>query len=124
MHSLKVYIAGPYTAPTDEEISANVTRAIDAALALYAKGHIPFVPHLTHHIEARARQLGAHISWQDYISHWDAPWLEMCDAVLLLQESPGSMQEIEMAKRWGKLIFRGGAEIVPPAEGQEHNGLR
>ncbi|MGH9450234.1 MAG: hypothetical protein ACRD11_06780 [Terriglobia bacterium] len=116
MRPLRVYVAGPYSAPTEEEVCANVARAIDAALALYAKGHIPFVPHLTHQIEARARQLGTHVSWEEYVLRWDAPWLELCDALLLLRESPGSLQEVEMAERWGKLIFRGGPDVVPAAK--------
>lgn len=35
---MRIYIAGPYSAPTEEERLANVTRACQVAAALILKG--------------------------------------------------------------------------------------
>ncbi len=110
---MRIYVAGPYTADTDDERLNNVTKAIDAAICLYQKGHTPYVPHLTHLIDERAKELGIVITREDYVRRWDKPWLEVCDALLLLAESPGAREELDTARSLGKQIFVGGAEVVP-----------
>ena len=40
-----VYIAGPYTAPTKEGVSANIAKAEEAARAVWAMGHAAICPH-------------------------------------------------------------------------------
>jgi len=42
---MRIYIAGPYT---KGDVAVNVNKAIQAADKLIAKGHLPYVPHLTH----------------------------------------------------------------------------
>ena len=110
---MRIYVAGPYTADTDEERMNNVKRAIDAALDLYKKGHHPYIPHLTHLIDERAKETGMVITREDYVRRWDEPWLEVCDALLLLADSPGAREELDTARNLGKEIFIGGADIVP-----------
>ena len=104
MKKLKIYIAGPYTAHTKDEVVANVKAAIDAGLELFARGHFPYVPHLTHYVDERANELGVALAWEDYIK-WDLPWLEVCDALLYLRKSRGADLELEEAKKMGKQIF-------------------
>jgi len=101
---LKIYIAGPYTADTEEQINMNVNSAIDAAFMLFSKGHFPYVPHLTHFIDLRAKETGINITWEDYIK-WDMVWVETCDALLYLRSSRGANLELQAAKEWGKIIF-------------------
>jgi hypothetical protein len=110
---MRIYLAGPYTADSSDERVKNVKRAIDAAIALYEKGHTPYVPHLTHLIDERAREVGIAITREDYVRRWDKPWLEVCDAFLLLGESPGAREELETARTLGKAIFVAGADVVP-----------
>jgi hypothetical protein len=111
---LKIYIAGPYTAATDEAIASNVRRAIDAALSIFAKGHFPYVPHLTHFIDQRARETGVEMAWEDYI-RWDLPWISACDALLYLASSKGADLELAVAQELGKKTFHS-VEEIPAVE--------
>jgi len=64
---MRIYVAGPYTAGTNDERLKNVKRSIDTAISLYEKGHAPYVPHLTHLIDERAKELGIVIRREDYV---------------------------------------------------------
>ena len=114
---MKIYVAGPYTASTDLEIQQNVNNAIDAAIAVYKKGHYPYLPHLTHWIELRSQETKQGLKWEDYIE-MDHAWLENCDALLLLAPSRGANLELEYAKQHGKKIFFNIKEI--PEQKIEH----
>jgi len=109
--SLKIYIAAPYSVETEKERVNNVESAIDAALALFQKGHFPYIPHLTHWVDKRAKETGATMKWDDYM-RWHRPWLETCDAFLYLNSSKGADLELQMAKDLGKLIFYSIEEIT------------
>lgn len=102
--SLRIYIAGPYSAKTRIGRLSNVRRAVDAALELFNKGHFPYVPHLTHYVDVRVKQIGRALSWADYI-RWDMPWLEVSDAILYLGSSKGADLELDAARARGKLVF-------------------
>lgn len=104
MRRMKVYIAGPYTAATDQEVWQNVVNAIDAGIGLYKRGHYPYIPHLTHFVEARSVEVGAGLRWEDYL-RWDRVWLYVCDAFLYLASSRGADMELEWARTEGKEIF-------------------
>jgi hypothetical protein len=41
-----VFATGPYSAPTEAGIEANIRRAIDIGRRLLQKGYYPIVPHL------------------------------------------------------------------------------
>lgn len=101
---LKIYIAGPYTAETEEQRLKNVQAAIDASFTIFFKGHFPYVPHLTHFVDLRANEVGHNLTWEDYI-RWDMPWVEVCDALLYLKSSRGADLELHHAKTLGKQIF-------------------
>lgn len=108
--SLRIYIAGPYGAATHEERERNVRRAIDVGIILLRKGHIPFIPHLTHYVDLRATEIKELLTWHDYIK-WDLGWLAVSDALLFLGSSPGADIEYEQAKVSGKIIFHSLDEI-------------
>ncbi|NHJ14740.1 MAG: DUF4406 domain-containing protein [Candidatus Thorarchaeota archaeon] len=116
MQSMKIYVAGPYTANTLREINANIQRAIDAGIHIWKKGHFPYIPHLLHWVDIRATELNVPMDWEDYIL-WDAPWLDACDALLLLAESKGALIELKRAKDEGKVIFRSLEEIPAVTRG-------
>lgn len=99
-----IYIAGPLSAPTEEQRLANVYRAIDAGLAVYRKGHIPFIPHLSHWADRRAEELGLPMEWEDWMAIDDA-WLRECDALLYLGSSPGADIELQRAMDLGLDIY-------------------
>ncbi len=113
---LKIYIAGPYTADTEEQKRTNVDTAIDVALVIFSKGHFPYIPHLTHFIDQRAKETGVDLKWEDYI-RWDMAWVKICDALLYLRSSRGTNLELQAAKELGKKIFYSLDEI-PCAEGE------
>ncbi len=108
--SLRVYIAGPYTALDDSGHELNTHRAIDAGIAVFRKGHFPYIPHLTHYVDLRAKQTGINLHWADYI-RWDLPWLDLCDALLYLGKSKGADLELKRARKLGKRIFFALSEI-------------
>jgi hypothetical protein len=103
--SLKIYIAGPYTAATPDGLVRNVTAAIDAGLQIWKKGHFPYIPHLTHFIDARAAAVGLPMTYDEYIS-WDLEWLKVCDALLYLGSSKGADLELGCAESLGLKVYR------------------
>ena len=103
-NSLKIYIAAPYSAKTEEERRKNTEAAIDAALALFQKGHFPYIPHLTHWVDKQAKETNVAMEYKDYMK-WHRPWLEACDAFLYLGSSKGTDLELQAAKYLDKLIF-------------------
>src|ERR671926_231285 len=108
--SLKIYIAGPYSAETAEQRLQNVNVAIDAALQVFFKGHFPYVPHLTHYVDERANATNITMRWEDYIT-WDMPWVATCEALLYLRSSRGADLELQAAQALGKRIFYSVDEI-------------
>lgn len=114
---LRIYIAGPYTALDQNGHQANTDRAIDAGIAVYRKGHYPYIPHLTHYVDRRAKETSIDLTWEDYI-RWDMPWLRICDALLYLGKSKGADLELAKARRLKKRIFFSTDEVpnvVPQA---------
>jgi len=104
INSLKIYIAAPYSAETKEERGKNTKAVIDIALTLFKKGHFPYIPHLTHWVDERAKGTGIAMKWEDYMK-WHRPWLEACDAFFYLNSSKGTDLELQMAKKLRKTIF-------------------
>lgn len=97
---MRVYIAGPYTAPSAEEVHRNVARAMEVARQVYLKRHIPVVPHLTHFLHLDWVAKG---TWAPY-KFWmvnAAATLEDCDAILMIenwQNSEGAKKEFDWAQ--------------------------
>jgi hypothetical protein len=107
---LHIYVAGPYTAAELEALEKNAKAAIDAGIAILRKGHIPFIPHLTHYVDLRAHELKIEISWAEYMT-WDQAWLDKCDALLYLGSSRGADIELSRAVSKGMQVFHSLNEI-------------
>lgn len=101
---LRVYVAGPYTAPTPELVESNVQRAIDFGIMVIRKGHIPYIPHLSHWVELRAQQAWESISYEKWLEI-DREWIRLCDALLIIETSPGVQSERAYAEQLGMPIF-------------------
>lgn len=115
MNPLKIYVAGPISAPTHAEVKANAERAIDAGIRLIYKGHHPFVPHLSVWTNVLAQQsYTTEISWQTWMDIDDV-FLQCCDALLYLGSSRGADIELARAKELGLKIYYS-VEEVPVAE--------
>jgi len=104
MRPLRIYVAGPYTAPTREQVDVNIARASEATAVLLRKGHYPFSPiNMTAHFD----ELYPDIDKDTYIKS-DLKWLELCDAILLLpgwQESEGAKLEYKRAEEMGLTMY-------------------
>lgn len=103
---MKIYVAGPYTAPTPEQVLANVNEAIRIGVELIEKGHTPFIPHLTHYVEMWQIENGAEnrLGYEDYLA-WDLSWLAECDAIYVIARSPGVDRELAYAKSVEMPVF-------------------
>lgn len=109
---MKIYIASPYS---HGDIAINVRLSILAAEKIREKGHLPFVPLLSH--------LWQMISPHD-VGYWmgmDKEWVLECDGVLRLPgESEGADEEVRLAMQHGKKVYRAIREI--PDEGCKEIG--
>lgn len=101
---LRIYIAGPYTASTKYDVEKNVTKAIDVGLALFKKGHFPFIPHLTHYVEIRGKECGNVPTLAEYMM-CDLAWLGVADALYFIGRSRGADIELEAAYEDGLDIY-------------------
>lgn len=112
---MRVFISSPYsngdTLPESERI-ANVHRSIDAAEQLVARGHVPFLPLLSHY-------------WQQQVAHdhgfwlwWCLEWLSASDAMLRLDgTSVGASIEERAAREVGIPVYYSVKDI--PGVGNE-----
>jgi len=100
----RVYIAGPYSGSCEAEVEENVQRAISVGCKLLQMGYEPFVPHLSHYLDLELRAQGVTVNYDRWID-WCLAWVERCDALLFLGESPGAERELHYARDLGKTIY-------------------
>ena len=82
--------------------------AVLAADRLLRKGHIPYVPHLTH----LWHMIVPHL-YEDWLT-LDKEWLKICDAVLRLPgESHGADDEVKTAECLGIPVYYSEVSIPP-----------
>ena len=113
---LKVYVAGPYSAPTLKEREANVSCAIVAGISLFEKGHFPFIPHLSHFVDICTENL----KWENYMQ-CDLAWLEVADAMFFIAPSPGANFERKYAENLGLEIFYYLEDVPEGIDGKHYN---
>lgn len=99
-----VYISGPYSAPTEEGRQANVAKALEAAIEVAKRGHVPLMPHGYHWFDLAAKKCHLELTYSDYMT-WDLALLEKCDAVYRFGASPGADLERGMAAMWEIPVF-------------------
>lgn len=105
---LRIYVAGPYSAPTLEQREANMNRAVEIAAMLMALGHDVFCPHAaTHPIDVYAADEGlATAEWYERWMRFDFGIIRLwSNALYLIEPSPGSNREHELARSLGRRIF-------------------
>ena len=104
-----VYIAGKYSANTKEEIQSNVDLAIRYGNIVIDLGHIVYIPHLSHYVDAMEKR---------DIEFWyefDLPILKRCDAILMIpgwENSKGAKKELAKAKEWKMEVYMNLGELV------------
>ena len=113
---MKIYVSGAYTPSRVEPHDAariahqNTLKAIDVGLRLIEKGHLPFIPHLTHFLHIHSPAEIPPSFWYQY----DLAWLHACDAVLMMEgwtKSHGAKMEHDFALQHGKKIYYGLEEV-------------
>jgi len=83
---------------------------------LVRMGHVPFVPHLNHYLDAAAIAAGhGRLPYETWLRQ-DFEWLRLCDAILYLAPSPGADRELELARAMGLRVFHHVDEV-------RHHGL-
>lgn len=111
-----IFVAGPYTAADDAGHLANVDAAIDAGIALAERGHVPYVPHLSHWFDLRCEEVtGFRRSWEFYM-RMTLAILPRCDALFFVGPSRGADIERGVAIERGMPVFER-IEDVPVAKG-------
>jgi hypothetical protein len=103
-----IYVSGPYSAQSNEPnekkqqiIDANITKAEGIALEIAKKGHFPFVPHTMmrnwENMQKIERSRALDICKK---------WVEKCDALYFIGESPGAEEERQVAISLQLPIYR------------------
>lgn len=110
-----IYVAGPYSAASEEERIANTEQAMLAAWRILGRGHHAFIPHLTHFFDVYVeRMAGERLAGETYMQ-WDFAILRRCDALLYLAPSPGADRELALARELSLPVYLSVDEI--PAVG-------
>lgn len=92
MPGKRVYIAGSYSAETEDQREKNVRRACAYARDVMTLGYVPFVPHTSHYIDPQ-NNLFPYDEWMD----WCLNWLKDCDILFVTSLSKGVRIEIDFA---------------------------
>ena len=90
-----IYVSGPYTAPTEEEINENIQRAEDIAVMLMRNGFDVITPH-----KNTAGYQQYEFTHERYLEQ-DINILSRCDAIIMMngwRDSKGACIEMEYAR--------------------------
>ena len=101
-------VAGPYSAPTEEQRKKNLDAMNDAAARVLEKGHIPIIGmNAALAIVERANIADKYKATMDI----SLAVINQCEALLILAESPGVLKEKELVMKNGGKIFYSMDEI-------------
>ncbi len=104
---LMIYVAGPYTANSREQVKSNIAEAEAVGEKILAAGHIPIIPHkITSFWDERERFK----NWQnqDWLHKFCLPLLDRCDGVFFIpgwELSPGASIEYHHAAATRKTTY-------------------
>jgi len=107
LKKIKIYVAGPYTPKSDDVHDAariahlNTRKAILAGIEVIKKGHLPFIPHLTHYLHLETQEPLT----KEFYYNYSMEWLTLCDGLLYLGSSSGADLELKFAKDHGLSIY-------------------
>lgn len=103
-------VAGPYSAPTEEERRANLDRMNEAAARLLEMGHIPLIG-----VNAALPVVDKANVNDRYKAIMDISLavIDKCEALLLLAESSGANKERDLILAKGLPVYYSVGEIPP-----------
>ena len=83
----------------------NTVNAIDYGVDVINRGHLPYIPHLSHFIHLYGKETLSY----EYYTKADIEWLKDCDAILYynpkIGDSKGADNELKIAIDSGKTVF-------------------
>src|SRR6185295_18408725 len=82
-------------------VERNVLNACEAAAKFVQAGLCPLVPHLSHYVDLCCTEIVPYEVWMQQT----LAWVEVCDALLYLGQSPGADRELARARELGIPIF-------------------
>jgi hypothetical protein len=94
---LRVYIAGPLTAPTYRGVLDNIERADRAGAEVIRAGHYPFIPHHSWNTDEEYKALTGEGKPHAWWMQWCLTWIDFCDVVYRIGASPGADMERDYA---------------------------
>jgi hypothetical protein len=106
---LRIYVAGALNANSAVQYIKNVRSMIDVAVALKRKGHYPYVPCL----DILLGLVAGNWDYGDYAG-LNIAFVPVCEALFLINHSPGATVEYKRARELGLIIYRK-LEEVPDA---------
>lgn len=101
---LRVYVAGPYSAPDVLRVLQNIRDGINASARLFERGLAPYCPWLDYHYVLACRGEVPHEAYYQA----SMEWLRASEAVLVIGEwerSRGTLAEIREAEELGIPVF-------------------
>jgi hypothetical protein len=107
---MRIYVSGPYRGKNFHQVWSNIMKATKISVELMKKGHAIYCPHWNWFVETQSEDF----DWFDYLRQ-DIEWVSVCDALFLIDHSPGADRELAHAEKMGKKIYRRVAD-VPEAE--------
>lgn len=100
-HRLRIFVAGPYGDYEEQEVrDRNVDAARNIGKELALRGHFPFIPHTMLHGWEMDERFSV-----DHFKEIDFSWLEFCDALYFISDSPGANVEKDLAMHRGLQVF-------------------
>lgn len=104
-------VAGPYSAPTDEERNANLGAMNHAAARLLEMGHTPLIGmNAALPVLEKADMADRYAA----IMRISLAVIGACDALLLIGESPGANRERDLIRSLGKAVYTRIEDIPMP----------
>lgn len=108
MKPLLVYIAGPLTSG---DARKNCFRAMEAALQVFERGHLPICPHSDAWLDKYAVFHGRPVEYDAWMAR-DLALVARADALLRIGgESPGADREVALAREMRIPVYRSIEEL-------------
>jgi len=107
-----IAIAGPYSAPTPEQRQQNLDRLNMAAARVYELGHVPVIG-----VNAALPVVAQLNNTNNYevIMKISMAVVDGCDALLIIEESPGANRERDLVRLKGLPVYTS-IEDIPPTK--------
>ena len=99
----RIYVAGPYSADTEDGVKANVQRAAHIAAELMKKGHDAHCPHAA--TDVVAKMLADDGLWYERWMRLDMSLIRCWATAIFYEPSPGADREEELARDLGLTVF-------------------